>query len=278
MTDHDPAAAGALIPGTFLLTKEVRRFAEFCDAVRRYRYIGLCYGPAGVGKSLSARHYARWDVVEPHLRPDPFAPDRPAPPELASCRSIVYTPTVTTTPKQLGQQVDQLCGALSWTVEELVHPDDPRLYARQRATWVELILVDEADRLKLTTLEEWRDRYDRGHFGLVLIGMPGIEKRLARYAQFYSRVGFVHEFRPLSGEELRFVLAYQWQQLGLVYDADNAEDVAALALAAQFTRGNFRLIERLFAQVERILSVNQLRQVTPEVVEAAREGLVIGPL
>ena len=275
MTDHDPAAA--LTPGTFLLTKEVRRFAEFCDAVRRYRYIGLCYGAAGVGKSLSARHYARWDLVEPCVTLDPFAPERPTPPELASCRSIVYTPTVTTTPKQLGQQVDQLCNALSRTVEELLHPDDPWLYHRQRAAWVELILVDEADRLKLTTLEELRDRYDRGRFGLVLIGMPGIEKRLARYAQFYSRVGFVHEFRLLSGDELRFVLAYQWQLLGLVYDADNAEDVAALTLAAQITRGNFRLIERLFAQVERILSVNQLRQVTPAVVEAAREGLVIGP-
>ncbi len=137
--------------------------------------------------------------------------------------------------------------------------------------------MDEADRLKLTALEELRDRYDRGRFGLVLIGMPGIEKRLARYAQFYSRVGFVHEFRPLAGEELHFVLAYQWQQLGLVYDADNPDDMAALTLAAQITRGNFRLIERLFAQVERILAVNQLRQVTAEVVEAAREGLVIGP-
>src|SRR4051812_15216301 len=93
---------------TFLITKEVRRFTEFCDACRRYRYIGLCYGPSGVGKSLSARHYTHWEVVEPYVAPYLYAVDGPAPPELASCRSILYSASGSTTPKRLGEQVDQL--------------------------------------------------------------------------------------------------------------------------------------------------------------------------
>ncbi len=41
-------------------------------------------------------------------------------------------------------------------------------------------------------------------------------------------------------------------------------------------RGNFRLIQRLFVQIERVLRINDLTVITDDVVEAARSTLVIG--
>jgi hypothetical protein len=48
--------------------------------------------------------------------------------------------------------------------------------------------------------------FDEGTAGMVLIGMPGIEKRVARFPQFYSRIGFVHEFRPLDASQVQELL------------------------------------------------------------------------
>jgi DNA transposition AAA+ family ATPase len=143
-------------------------------------------------------------------------------------------------------------------------------------TRTQLIIIDEADRLKFPTLEQLRDLYDRAGFGLVLIGMPGLEKRLARYAQFYSRVGFVHQFRTLSADAMRLILAHKWGQLGLRLEPDDFTNAEAMAAIIRITGGNFRLVHRLFSQIERVLQINSLQAITPDVVDAARQSLVIG--
>jgi DNA transposition AAA+ family ATPase len=143
----------------------------------------------------------------------------------------------------------------------------------------ELLVIDEADRLKPLGLEVLHDFSDRSQMGLMFIGMPGIEKRLARYPQFYSRVGFVHHFCALSPEELREILEQQLclgNGQGEALPAVDALDEEVLAAIIRLTGGNFRLMHRLLMQMDRIMRIHHLAKVTRAVVEAARSNLVFG--
>lgn len=89
----------------------------------------------------------------------------------------------------------------------------------------------------------------------MLNGMPGTEKRFARYRQFYSRIEFVHEFRPLAAAEIRSLLERCWAPPG-VHLAELPFDPETMATIIRVTLGNFRLLNRLLTQIERILEVN----------------------
>jgi DNA transposition AAA+ family ATPase len=129
--------------------------------------------PAGVGKTLSARRYARWDTAEPYLlewgpRQDSDAATNAT---LNRSRTVFYTPTVTLTLRQLDEELNLLTNRLDICVDEHLHPRG-LVRPRRGTPHVELLIVDEAERLKPAVLEHLRDRFDREHLGLILIGMP----------------------------------------------------------------------------------------------------------
>ena len=116
-------------------------------------------------------------------------------------------------------------------------------------------------------LEQMRSIFDEGKAGRVLIGMPGSEKRIARLSQFYSRIGFVHEFRPLDSTEMKELLERHWTSVGVTLPEEPfAPEVMARLI--RMTCGNFRLLTRLLTQIERVLNANNLQFVLSEVVEA----------
>src|SRR4029453_14963963 len=304
-----------------VITTEHQRFAEFCDACRRYGYIGLCCGTPGVGKTLSGRHYANWHQVEAYA-PYQCASDAELAAVLGS-NTIFYTPKVVNSPRQIEQAIQGWRHRLRAIplealdreeetllararqedaakkeafflqgIETLYDPPSERpakpesqvfriaqTYAQKRDETPEpttLLMLDEADRLKTASLEQVRDLFDQGELGLVLIGMPGLEKRLARYPQLYSRVGFVHEFRPLSADAVRDLFRRQGVPPGVALPHDGLNDADVLAAIIRITGGNFRLLHRLLTQIARVVEINTLSRVTQEVVGAARESLVIG--
>ncbi len=263
---------------SFILTKEYRRFAEFCDACRREKYIGLCYGAPGVGKTLSARYYAKWFFLENRL--PTHLPYLPLPPEIKECHTLLYTAEMSNPARAIKQKISQMRTQLGRFHEELLPPEEQtRIVIDDRISrFCELIIVDESERLKMSGIEQLREIYDAGNIGLIFIGMPGLEKKLSRYPQLYSRVGFAHQYRALSQEEMRFMLSHYWERLDLKMNPNDFTDAEAIAAIARITNGNFRLLNRLFRQIQRVIKINELNCITAEVVEAARECLVIGAI
>ncbi|MBB6107677.1 AAA family ATPase [Mucilaginibacter lappiensis] len=267
------------IPGkalkSFVLTQEFKRFKEFAVSCTDFRYIGICYGDPGVGKSLAASHYTNWDdEITDENAIDDISPERRK--MIESCKGIVVTAPVTNTPKIIKTNIVRRTFGYGVALSKANNETDVYKRVVNSQGLCPLVIIDEADRLNINSLEEVRNLYDQHLFGLIFIGMPGIEKKFSRYPQLYSRIGFSHEFKRLSEDEMKFIFPKIWRNLGLIYNPDDFSDVEALNIIMRVTGGNFRLIDRLFSQITRILKINKLQGITKEVVEAARKCLIIG--
>src|SRR5690606_1066341 len=158
--------------------------------------------------------------------------------DFVSHPTIFYTATVMNSPQKIEDELGRQRVNLFGSIVDIEKKLKIKTYKFRKSYSVNII-IDEADRLQIKSLEQVREIYDyRGDMGIVLIGMPGLEKRLARYPQLYSRIGFAHEYRPIGKEEMLFILEHHWGRLGLELDKKNFADNEAVAAVARITNGN----------------------------------------
>src|SRR3546814_8173394 len=81
-------------------------------------------------------------------------------------RAVFYTPTVGSPLRELRQDLPRLIDRVDICIDQHVRPKD-QIVVSPRKHFVELLIVDEADRLSNTGLEYLRDLFDRQGIGLI---------------------------------------------------------------------------------------------------------------
>src|SRR5258708_589214 len=106
----------------FIVTKEYKRFAEFCKACQKEKYIGLCYGHAGVGKSMSARHFSSWDSIAEDIRKSvPYIVGLEPSVDMKALDTIIYVPEMVNSPKSAKDDIHHLISSFNRLKEKSLY-------------------------------------------------------------------------------------------------------------------------------------------------------------
>jgi hypothetical protein len=67
-------------------------------------------------------------------------------------------------------------------------------------------------------------------------------------------------------------ISRKWDELNLPCTADDAVSTAIMRIS----NGNLRVLHRIFYEIKRLQKINCFQTITPDVVEVARKGLLLG--
>ena len=82
-----------------------------------------------------------------------------------------------------------------------------RMFRFLKSCQVEMLIIDEADRLKPKTFAEVRDIFDKLDIAVVLVGTDRLDAVIKRDEQVYNRFRACHRFGKLSGKDLEEAIA-----------------------------------------------------------------------
>lgn len=139
-----------------------------------------------------------------------------------------------------------------------------------------LIVIDEAERLKVSQLELLRDLFDQGNMGLCLVGLDSLRSLLQKgknlrenLVQLYSRVAYQKIVDILEPEDVEMIISDK-----LPKNAISKEMMRGLSKKYK-SKGGFRAILKLSNLALKLADKNNVKIINDEFLEACIEELTL---
>jgi DNA transposition AAA+ family ATPase len=239
------ASAGA---PRFVETVASKEVAEACELARRRRHMVLVVGEPGTGKSVALAEYARRQ-------------------RLAGRNPIITVAASTMTPADL---LAEIAAALDLSTRGTGHTLLLRCVEALRRT-PRLIVIDEAQHLRVKHLEAVRALNDTTRCGVVLAGSLAILRTLRdpgprgqELQQLWSRVALQRRLSPMDKTEARrFVETITT----VPFEPTATEHLVKRAAGVP------RVLAMAIERVLDIAEINGATTITPEIARAATDEL-----
>ncbi len=237
-------------------TKNVRRCRSFMrlitDPERRSPTMGVITGLAGVGKTIATQYYL--DSLAPHAQT-----------ALPTAVKVKVMPR--STPRALAKTI--LDSLLEKSRGSNIYEMADEAAAAIERNYINLLVVDEADRLNEDSFEVLRHLFDKTGCRIVLVGLPNIMSVIERHQKFSSRVGLRMPFVPL---ELKEVLDTVLPGLILpcwTYDPENPADRQMGTAIWHKVNPSLRNLYGLLATASQMARDEELSSITAAIIDEA---------
>ncbi len=232
--------------------------------------MGVCTGRSGVGKTRSAEEYANWHLIEALLNQPRHR--LTAPPRLDDCHTAIYTPDVSCSVRRTEKSLAILRNRFDKLMEDSLCWYKPDVWrTTQRRFFLELLIIDKAQRLSFQCLQTVSDFVEKHRIGLVLLGMPGFDRRIRNYEELNNRVGFYHVFNTPRTDELRAILEARWESQQVTIEE------SAIDILEKVTGSNIRKLVNINAEISRVCELNSVTVIDGDLVQVASKTLLLDP-
>jgi len=232
---------------SFVELEQVRNLHEWLEGKRHARQSCRVVGESRTGKTIACDAY--------RLRHKPT--QEPGRPPIVP---VVYiqAPQECTSKELFRLIIEELKYQMTkGTVAEI----RDRAFRVLKGCGVEVLIIDEADRLKPKTFADVRDIFDKLEISVVLVGTDRLDAVIKRDEQVYNRFRACHRFGKLAGIEFKNTVEVWEQRVLRLPVASNLSSKEMLKLLGEATGGYIGLLDMLLREA----AIRALRKGLPKI-------------